>query len=203
MKKIFSILLIAPTLSFANEDVNLGNDYSTGNSNPLVVTIYKPNDNKTLLPNINRQNTSFYRKRGYSNLITYSEQIKGCWDGAGKKYNIDPWLLMAYAKTESSFNPKAINKNKNKSEDIGFMQINSIWYPVLAKHNITKEDLFHPCTSIYVGAWIASDNIKKFGFNIDGIGAYNSPSNVKIRREYGKKVINNYNKIVKDLYYAK
>lgn len=124
-----------------------------------------------------------------------------CWDNAGSIYGVDPWLLMAYAKVESSFRENAINKNTNKSTDIGMMQINSIHLPKLAKHGISKSQLYDACTSIHIGAWIAADNIKRFGYNIDGIGAYNSPGNPKIRRAYGAKVIEAYNVLIKK--YAK
>ncbi len=132
--------------------------------------------------------------------------IKGgesCWDSAGKKYGVDPWLLFAYASVESNFNATAINKaNRNKTKDIGMMQINSSWLPTLKKYKISENDLYSPCVSIYVGAWIASQNIKQHGYNEDGIGAYNSPFNKTIRRAYAKKVIVSYNKLV-GRYYGK
>lgn len=139
-------------------------------------------------------------KGKYKHLAEHQHRIGACWDKAGATYKIDPWLLMAYAKTESSFNPNAVNKaNKNGSVDYGMMQINSIWLPTLKKHNITKDDLLEPCVSIFVGAWIAAQNIKHFGYNVDGIGAYNSRT-VSIRRNYAAKVYANYESLVKDLY---
>ena len=92
----------------------------------------------------------------------------------------------------------AINKNKNNSYDIGMMQINSFWLPTLAKYGITANDLLNPCTSVFVGSWIMAQNIKRFGFNQDGIGAYNSPGNITIRRRYAQAVYTAYNKIVQD-----
>lgn len=137
----------------------------------------------------------------YKNLLNISSQTHGCWDGAARAYKLDPWLLMAIAKVESSFNNTAINKNKNSSTDIGMMQINTIWLPTLKKFGINPQDLMNPCTSIFVGAWIMAQNIKNFGYNLDGIGAYNSPRNVTIRREYAKKVYKAYNELTQDLYY--
>ena len=61
---------------------------------------------------------------------------------AGEMFNVEPQLLWVIAKTESSFDTKALNKNKNGTYDIGIMQINSIHLPELKeKYNIKKEDL--------------------------------------------------------------
>lgn len=149
---------------------------------------------------LSNKSTGKQGKGKYQHLQEHQHRIGACWDKAGATYKIDPWLLMAYAKTESSFNPNAKNTaNRNGSIDYGMMQINSIWLPTLKKYNITKDDLFEPCVSIFVGAWIAAQNIQHFGYNVDGIGAYNS-RNVSIRRNYAAKVYANYESLVKDLY---
>lgn len=116
-------------------------------------------------------------------------KASNCWDAAGHTYQVDPWLLFAIAKVESGFKSHAINRdNKNKTLDIGLMQINSAWLPTIKRFGIEPNALFEPCVSIHVGAWILAQNIKQFGYNIDGIGAYNSPKNIKIRRAYAQKV---------------
>lgn len=171
-----------------------GVDYFTTNSiNPLTAA------------RAQRGTTSSSGGKGtYKNLQDNQHRIGQCWDQAATTYKVDPWLLMAIAKTESSFNPNAINRaNKNGSVDYGLMQINSTWLNTLKKHNIGTAQLLEPCVSIFVGAWILSENIKQFGYNIDGIGAYNSPRNVTIRRNYASKVYANYRTLVKDLYHNK
>jgi len=213
MKKLLlTILIINTCISYAQV-----NDYSTGNTNPFKKYYYHLNSTKQILhktkndkhvytANIQNNtplNINFVLKEKYKNLIDNSKYINGCWDRAGKIYGVDPWLLMAVAKVESNFNRNAININKNKSVDIGMMQINTIWLPTLNKYGITKQDLLHPCTSIFVGAWIMAQNLRKFGYNYDGIGAYNSPKNIKIRRNYAKKVHKAYHEITNDLYYRR
>lgn len=140
----------------------------------------------------------------YKHLFNNPNQSRFCWDQAANYYGLDPWLLFAVAKVESSFNANAINKNndKSKSTDYGLMQINTFWLPTLAKYGISKEHLFDPCTSIFVGAWIMKSNIQRLGYNIDGIGAYNSPHNLQIRRKYGNKVINAYKEVIRDFGYT-
>lgn len=145
-------------------------------------------------------------KNDYAHLMKNASALQGCWDKAGETYGLDPWLLVAIAKVESSFNNKAINAaNRNKTVDYGMMQINSIWLPSLKKMGITKDDLFHPCTSVFVGAWIAKQGILKFGYNAQGIGAYNagmgnSSVRVGLRNKYAEKVFAAYNKLVRDFH---
>lgn len=126
-----------------------------------------------------------------------ANQMINCWDEAGKTYGIDPWLLFAYAKTESSFNPNAVNRNKS-SIDRGIMQINSTWLPELSKFNISQEHLFDSCVSIYVGSWIIRQNINRYGSNYYGLVAYNvgnpfRPGVSLIAQNYYKKLSHNYN----------
>lgn len=211
MKKIIFIFLgFLHATSFAQVD------YSNGNSNNFKKYSYitpqqqakldsKGTDidyfsNSIINPKLiyDKNNNSKYKY-----LMQNSNSLNGCWDNAGKIYKLDPWLLMSIAKVESSFNKNAINKNKNNTYDLGMMQINSIWLPTLKRFGITKNDLLTPCTSVFVGAWIMSQNIRQFGYNMDGIGAYNSPKNIKIRRNYAKKVYVAYKEITHDLYYAK
>ena len=100
-------------------------------------------------------------------------QKSACWKEAEDAYGIPQSVLKAVAKTESGFNPRAKNINKNGTEDIGLMQINSGWLPTLAAYGITRESLADPCTNIKVGAWILAGNAKRHGWNWDAIGAYN------------------------------
>jgi soluble lytic murein transglycosylase-like protein len=213
MKKSIFIIL-ATCVSIANAQIN---DYSTGNSNPVAKYRYvTPAEQARINSAHDEQPVSYFTEKiqnpktltnnatgKYKYLIQNADYMRGCWDNAAKVYGLDPWLLMAIAKVESSFNNVAINVNKNQSTDIGMMQINTIWLPTLRRFGITKHDLLNPCTSIFVGAWIMAQNIRNFGYNPDGIGAYNSPGNPVIRRKYAKKVYQAYHELTHDLYYSK
>ena len=116
--------------------------------------------------------------------------VKGqqlCFKEAAAFHNVDPWLLASIAYVESRFNPNAKNMNKNGSYDTGMMQINSTWIPTLERKGINKSVLLNPCASAYIGAWILSDNIKRYGYTWRAIGAYNS-ANPRIGLIYAKKV---------------
>ncbi len=115
---------------------------------------------------------------------------QACWDEAAARYHVNSAVLYAIAQTESGLNPLAVGRNPNGSRDIGLMQINSAWLPKLAEYGITERDLFQPCTSIHVGAWILAHNIYRYGYTWEAVGAYNAVSPGK-RRAYIKKVQRN------------
>ncbi|NRR33766.1 lytic transglycosylase domain-containing protein [Oxalobacteraceae bacterium] len=116
--------------------------------------------------------------------------VQACWEEAGARYGVNPRLLYAIAKTESSLNPAAINRNKNGSYDVGLMQINSSWLPRLRKFGLDEQQLMEPCTSILVGAWILAQNMQRMGNSWDAVGAYNS-SKPELRQKYALRVYRN------------
>ncbi|SFL98356.1 lytic transglycosylase domain-containing protein [Rugamonas rubra] len=113
-----------------------------------------------------------------------------CWEQAAARYNVNPQLLYAIAKTESGLNPLARNRNKNGSYDVGLMQINSSWLPRLRQFGLDEQQLLEPCTSIQVGAWILAQNMQRLGNSWDAIGAYNS-SKPALRLKYALRVYQN------------
>lgn len=115
---------------------------------------------------------------------------QACWEEAGQRYGVNPALLVAIARTESSMNPNAINRNRNGSYDLGLMQINSSWFPKLRQYGITEQQLQQPCFSIHVGAWIMAQNMQRYGNSWDAVGAYNTSHPVR-RIAYAKKVYHN------------
>jgi len=119
-----------------------------------------------------------------------ADRAWGCWEENANKYGISPYLLYAIAKTESGLNARAINHNRNGTYDIGLMQINSRWIPILRKYGLQEDELFDPCTSIRVGAWILAQNIARLGNTWDAVGAYNA-SAPALRLRYALKVYRN------------
>lgn len=97
-----------------------------------------------------------------------------CWAAASIRYDLPVDLLYAIGQVESSHKPHAIGVNKNGTRDIGIMQINSSWLPVLKDFGIAEQQLLEPCTNIQVGAWILSQEVQRFGYTWQAIGAYNA-----------------------------
>jgi len=123
-------------------------------------------------------------------LLAEAFPARACWQEAAERYGVNPYILYAIAKTESGLNPRAFNRNKDGSYDIGLMQINSSWLPTLKKFDVTEKQLYDPCTSIHVGAWILSASMRKHGNTWDAVGAYNSSKPV-YRQRYALKVYQN------------
>ncbi|QGZ66966.1 transglycosylase SLT domain-containing protein (plasmid) [Paraburkholderia acidisoli] len=99
-----------------------------------------------------------------------------CLDDAAAYRHISAQLVRAIARQESGMRADAVNTNRNGTEDIGLMQINSSWLPTLARFGIRREHLFNACVNAYVGTWILASNIRQFGPTWKAVGAYNSPT---------------------------
>ena len=121
---------------------------------------------------------------------------ESCWQSAAKRYGIHDSILRAIALTESAMDPHAVNRNTNGSVDVGLMQINSRWFPQLAKAGIQPGDLWVPCINIHVGAWVLAGEVRRFGYNWQAIGAYNAGPAMTVAREqrrmrYAQRVYHN------------
>jgi len=112
-----------------------------------------------------------------------------CFAQASRRYGVDEQLLIAIAKVESNFNPKAIHVNTDLTEDVGLMQINSSLLPALEKHNITRKDLLDPCTSANLGAWVLAQSIRYFGSTWRAVGGYGA--GLIPRKEAGRQIYAN------------
>jgi soluble lytic murein transglycosylase-like protein len=123
-------------------------------------------------------------------ILSACGSAHACWEEAAAAYGVNPYLLYAIARTESGLNPSALNRNKNGSYDMGLMQINSRWLPTLRKYGITEQQLFDPCVSIHVGAWVLAQNIGRMGNSWEAVGAYNA-RNPELRIRYANKVYKN------------
>jgi soluble lytic murein transglycosylase-like protein len=110
-------------------------------------------------------------------LLTIALPSQACWQDAAARYGVDARLLLAIAQQESSLNPEAINRShaaRTGSIDIGLMQINSRWLPILARYGIRASNLLDPCTNLQVGAWILAQAFRRYGVTWEAVGAYHA-----------------------------
>jgi soluble lytic murein transglycosylase-like protein len=126
-------------------------------------------------------------------LLAADPAAADCFDAAGERHGVSAAILRAIACVESNHNHLAVNRNRNGSIDVGVMQINSLWLPVLGKFGIEQDHLWDLCTNIHVGAWILAHNIQTVGLGWRAIGAYNAglketPEREYLRYVYAKKV---------------
>lgn len=119
-----------------------------------------------------------------------------CFEEAGARYGVSPLILRAIALQESRMNPRALNRNKNGTRDIGIMQINSSWLGFLKRYQISENDLYDPCTNIHVGAWILGSNFQRMGVNWTAVGAYNAADPGK-RMVYATRVSRHLHSLLK------
>jgi soluble lytic murein transglycosylase-like protein len=114
-----------------------------------------------------------------------------CFKEASARYNVPAPLLKAIARHESGGRTHVIATNTNGSRDIGLMQINSAWLPVLNRHGLQEKDLFDPCVNVLVAAWILSNNFQKLGYTTQGLGAYNAVTPWK-RERYARQILQSF-----------
>lgn len=111
-----------------------------------------------------------------------------CFVDAALRYQVNPLLLRAIARQESSFRADAVNENTNGTRDIGVMQINTWWLGgPLGKAGLTEEHLFQPCLNIHVGAWILANEIQRHGLSWKAIGSYHSPTEWR-QADYARRI---------------
>ncbi len=128
-------------------------------------------------------------------LYAYSFGFYHCFFDAGKRYGVDPYLLVAIASVESGFNPRAINRNKNCSIDYGIMQINSYW---LKKYKIPTSWVWEPCYNIHFGAMVLKRCMDRKAQNLKlAIDCYNKGDKAKENSEYVLKVYRKYSNVLK------
>lgn len=216
LKLLTVITVSTPCFAFAQNIYQNNNNYYGGNTYQVSGHTYygsKPaevrnsNDNTNIQMNKISKNENVEQQTKVENPnktaststtsqgVYYIKGSQTCFEEAASFHKVDPWLLVAIASVESGFNPNAINRNKNGSYDVGMMQINSIWLPTLRKKGIDSSLLKNACASTYIGAWILSDNIRRYGYTWRAIGAYNS-GNPKIGLAYAKKVYAAHAKIL-------
>lgn len=101
--------------------------------------------------------------------------VLNCWAAAAYRYDLPVDLLFAIGQVESAHKVGAIGVNTNGSRDLGLMQINDRWLPLLATYGIREDDLLSkPCTNVQVGAWILAQEVQRSGYTWQSIGAYNA-----------------------------
>jgi soluble lytic murein transglycosylase-like protein len=120
--------------------------------------------------------------------------VLNCWAAASYRYHLPIELLYAIGQQESSIRSDAVSVNPDGSIDLGLMQINSRWLPVLQGYGISRDDLLQkPCANIQVGAWILSQAVERAGYNWQAIGAYNAgPINANMSKAQRQRKIAKY-----------
>lgn len=106
----------------------------------------------------------------------YPVKYEGLVKKYAKEFDIDEYLLYAFIKTESGFDPKAVSD----AGAIGLTQITEetfswIKLKLCPKAEIEFEDLYDPETSIRFGAYYISRSLERYSYSVDtAAAAYHS-----------------------------
>ena len=122
-----------------------------------------------------------------------SHIFAACLMVAAQNYQVPPAVLYGIHAVEGGTVGQRVG-NTSGSYDLGPMQINTLWVPVLAKHwgvsekrayRLIKDDA---CTNVNVAAWILRSNLDETKSLGRAIAYYNSRT-PSIGRRYKRKVI--------------
>lgn len=84
-----------------------------------------------------------------------------CVQLAADRYGLPVALIQAILRVEGGQVGQAV-PNSNGTEDLGPMQINTVWLPRLAAYGITRRQLQHDrCINILAGSWILAQQLQK------------------------------------------
>lgn len=113
---------------------------------------------------------------------------------AASSYQVPPAVLFGIHEVEGGRVGQAVGPNKNGTYDLGPMQINTLWVPVLAKHwKVSERQAMHllkndACTNANVAAWILKNNLDETKSLPKAIAYYHSRT-PSIGYRYKKKVV--------------
>jgi len=116
-------------------------------------------------------------------------QNNDCIAQAAQCFQVNPLLIKAIIWHESKNQPQAVNINKNRTVDVGIMQINTVHFSSLKARGIDEQRIRQDsCANVFSGTWILKQKIEQYGYSWDGIGSYHS-STAMPREKYVQKIV--------------
>ena len=113
-------------------------------------------------------------------LAAAEARVLGCLSAAAEAHHLPPALLMILLKVEGGQLGR-ISQNGNGTQDIGPMQVNTIWVPKIAAHWRTTAPLAFLalrdslCANLEGGAWILRRALDEARGDVwDGVAIYHS-----------------------------
>ncbi len=95
------------------------------------------------------------------------------------RQHLAPVLLLAVMRTEGG-KAGTVSANKNKTHDLGHMQINTLWLPEISRltglpsSNVAHVLANHGCSNVATGAWLLRKSINAAGDTWKGVAWYHS-----------------------------
>lgn len=104
----------------------------------------------------------------------FSTEQERCIVPAAEFHLVNPHILRAILRVESSLKPNTVTRNENGTMDVGMGGMNSSNFRELSRFGIAPEHLLDACVATYVAAWHLKKNVNKFGNTWFGVAAYHS-----------------------------
>ncbi len=126
-------------------------------------------------------------------MIT-AQALAACLMVASHTYQVPPAVMIGIMHVEGGRVGQEVGPNVNGTYDLGPMQVNTHWMPMLARawrvsdshaHKAVRDD---GCVNVHVAAWILSREIKRSGSLYGGIARYHSAT-PSLGYRYAAKVI--------------
>lgn len=106
-------------------------------------------------------------------------------------YQVPHEIVESVIISESS-GRNVVSTNRDGSQDIGVMQINEWWLPILKRHGIERKDLMNVCTNIAVGSWILGYEYSSLKNWSEALASYNAGRSQRFEpyaQRYADKVL--------------
>ncbi len=126
-------------------------------------------------------------------MIT-AQALATCLLISAQAYSVPPAVMIGIMHVEGGRVGQQVGPNRNKTYDLGPMQVNTLWLPQLAKewgvdrktaYRLVRDD---GCVNVRVAAWILGQKIRQAGSLYGGIAYYHSAT-PRRGRSYAAKVI--------------
>lgn len=112
-----------------------------------------------------------------------------CVERAAARFGLDADLVWAVAEQESFNRIDAVGPLlADGNRALGKMGINTVHLPELARHGVTRSDLFTECGSVFVGAWILARYVSQAGSVWEAVGFYNTGPRSGNREAQGRYI---------------
>ena len=116
-----------------------------------------------------------------------SDAPLSCINQAASTYHVPAKLIIAVLNIEQGKVGMA-NRNKNGTYDLGPMQINTSWWPMLSTYGISQDMVKNnPCINVKIGTWILSKAIADNDELLQGVGNYHSHNN-HLNQQYVQQI---------------
>ena len=120
-----------------------------------------------------------------------------CLVRASNSFDVPLALLLAVMDVEGG-RVGAVEWNRNRTCDMGPMQVNSCHMSELGDFGITRDDITNNgCLNVYTAAWIIKGHIEKTGDLVEAVGRYHSKTPY-YKERYLRKIAEAYHVLKRD-----